>query len=70
MPTSRKAIRAGDRGRNFGATRRLGRLIRFPAMTGALIAISTFCRAMAAARFFPSTATPYGQKGYGRGNFM
>jgi hypothetical protein len=47
--------------------------MRLPAMTGALIAISIFCRAEAVARFdgfFASTATPYVRKRYGRGNFI
>jgi hypothetical protein len=51
-----------------GAPRRFCRFMRLPAMTGALIAISSFCRAEAAARFdgfFASTAKPYGQKRYG-----
>ncbi|BBZ46043.1 hypothetical protein [Mycobacterium parmense] len=38
---------------------RAGRLIRSPAMMGALIAMSIFCRAFAARRFFPCTATTY-----------
>ena len=42
--------------------------MRLPALTGALIANSSFCRAEALARFdgfFASTATLYGRKRYG-----
>ena len=51
-----------------GTPRRFCGFIRWPAMTGALIAISIFCRAEAAARldgFFARTATLYGRKLYG-----
>ena len=62
MPVRRKALRAGNRGRKPGEPPRLSRLTRTAALTGALIAISIFIRAAAAARFdgfLACTATPY-----------